>query len=165
MNENIPQRMLSGKELKAIMIEKFSQLLRGDTMLGDFMAYGRIRYDITLRYQVGNMPDIVNRVSSEPIGKNILPSMPELEALEGPLPMKDPPPDTVTGGDRVSHMIDNPNFERLAHGLPIPVDVKQSSGAVVTEEIKYPIDYPLENAKNVRFEDVSSEVKAELGNK
>jgi len=163
--ESIPQRALSGAEIKAIMVEKFQFMLSQNTRLSDYMAYGRLAYDITVRIHVDNAHPIVDVTESAPIGRNIVDSAPELGAIESGPPLVNPSPKAETSGTRLSNDKTHPNLERLAHHLPIPVETRRGDGSVVSEEINYPVDYPIEKQKNVRLEDVSETTARELGKK
>jgi hypothetical protein len=162
--ETIPNKALSGAELKKIMMEKFAHLLHNDTMLGDYMAYGRISYDITLRMHIDNPSSsglVVDTIASSPVGKNIISAMPEMEALESGPPLKGPLTNKSTAsGSRVTHVVTSPNSERLAHELPVPVESRKGDGSIRTEQVKYPKQPPLDN---VKLEDITAETKRELG--
>jgi len=163
-NETIPNKALSGAELKAIMKEKFAHLLANDSMLSDHLAYGRISYDITIRLDFDSpyyaMP-IVNTIASSPVGRNIVePNNPELAAIESGPPLKGPHTDKrMISGTNIRHEITNPNKERLAHGMSVPVDVKRNDGSVRTESI----DYPRQGQSNIMVTDISEQTRRELG--
>ena len=169
-NETIPNKALSGAELKAIMKEKFAHLLSNDSMLSDHLAYGRISYDITIRLDFDNpyyaMP-IVNTIASSPVGKNIVKSAPELEAIESGPPLKAPHTDKrMSSGTKIRHEINNPNKERLAHGMSVPVDVKRNDGSIRTESIDYPRQMLSDKGlgqSNVVVTDISEQTRRELG--
>lgn len=165
-SETVPNKALSGAELRAIILERFKVLLANDCMLADHLAYGRVSYDITLRLMVDNpftVGPLLSTISSQPVGRNIIETgAPELAALESGPPLKEPLTKEATiSGTRVKHDITSPNKERLTAGLPVPVDVRQRDGSVVTEKIAYPVQVP----DTVEIEDITAQTRAELGAK
>jgi hypothetical protein len=166
-SETVPNKALSGAELKTIMLERFKHLLAGECMLADHVAYGRITYDITLRMHIDN-PFVVGGVSvstiaAQPVGRNITASAPELEAIESGPPLKGPlTREATASGSRISEEIRSPNRARLAAGLPVPVDVRQRDGSILTEAVTYP---PQEELSDAKLEDITAETRRELGSK
>lgn len=165
-SETVPQKALSGSELRAIMLERFKYLLMNDCMLADHVAYGRIAYDITLRMHVDNpfiVGPTITTIASQPIGVNLLDAMPEMAAIESGPPLRTPLSDeAVISGTRLTHEITSPNRERLSAGLSVPVDVRQLDGSTVTEQIQYP---PEANLEGVHLEDITQQTRRELGGK
>jgi hypothetical protein len=120
--EKVANKPLSGAELKGIIRADFDRLLSNEGILSDYLAHGRIAYDIVLKLHLDN------------------PFNPESESHVASVPatITDPSPELVTAEDRASRTIDSPNAERLRMGLSVPVEVKQQDGTLTTEQVKYP---------------------------
>jgi len=164
-SETVPNKALSGAELRTIMTERFKHLISQDCMLADHLAYGRISYDITIRLHVDNpftVGPLVSSIASQPVGRNLLDAMPEMEAVEAGPPLTSPSPEAAISGSRLTHQITSPNRERLAVGLPVPADVRQRDGSIITEQLRYP---PQPSDEGVQVEDITAETKRELGGK
>lgn len=165
-SETVPNKALSGAELKTIMLERFKHLLAGECMLADHVAYGRITYDITLRMHVDNpfvIGPSVSTISAQPVGRNILQSAPEMGAIESGPPLREPlTREATASGSRISEEIKSPNRARLAAGLPVPVDVRQRDGSTLTESVTYP---PQEDLSDAKVEDITAQTRKELGSK
>ena len=160
--ETVVNRALSGAELKQLLREDFDRLLEGEGLLSDYIAYGRVGYDITLRLHMDNFMRSESAIAtaSRPVGVNIVEKRPELAAVETP-PLASSSSEAVTSGTRLAREITSPNAERIRAGLPVSVVVKQPDGTVTTEHIKYPPQSGA--AENVRVEDVTPEVESEWG--
>jgi hypothetical protein len=139
--ETIPNKALSGSELKRLILEDCIRMCANDTRLSDYAAYGRLSYMITITLNIDNPFSIGAPQSttqpSRTIGKNLLKAMPELEAVE-PHPLTNPSPEAETIQKQLTRTITSPNAERLRTGMAIPVEVKQRDGAVRSEEAHYP---------------------------
>jgi hypothetical protein len=146
VNETIPQRALSGGELKRLLIDDFMRLINNHSQLTDYIAYGRITYVINLDLHVdrpfgtGDRTEATS-VASKPFGKNLTEGekapMPELAAVETP-PMVQPSSMAEKLVQKLTRVVSSPNAERLRLGMPVPVEVRQRDGSVRVEEVKYP---------------------------
>jgi hypothetical protein len=87
-NEVIANRPLSGSEIKRLMLEDFERNLANDAYLADHIAYGRLSWQIThtLHFDNPNLTGSESFIRSRPVGRNIIPSMPEMAAVE-PFPL------------------------------------------------------------------------------
>jgi len=129
--EKVVNKALSGLELKDILRQDFERVLGGEGLLSDYIAYGRISYDITLRLHLDNpmMPESKMTIASKPSH-----DQPTVEAA----PLKDVSPEAVAAGQNLNRKIYSPNEERLRHGLPLPVITRGPDGTTQTEQVKYP---------------------------
>lgn len=152
--ETVVNRALGGNELKSILRADFERLLDGEGLLSHYLAYGRISYDITLRLHLDNP---MARESTIAVA-----SKPSAEFLTELSPLTAPSPEAVVGATNISRSIDSPNAERLRHGLPLPVVVRQPDGTVTTEHVKYP-PQPELGPGNVTMQDASAAARAAWG--
>jgi len=163
--ETVPNRALSGAELKRILADDFERLLANEGLLSDHIAFGRVGYDLRLDLHLDNPyhPESSISLKSRPVAGNLVAASPELAAVES-APLADPSPEATVASRRRSRRITSPNAERVRVGLPVPVEVKQQDGTVTTEAITYP---PEEAAKHgdgdVDEADVSDETRATWG--
>ena len=163
--ETVPNRALSGAELRRILADDFERLLAAEGLLSDHIAFGRVGYDLRLDLHLDNPyhPESSVERKSRAVAGNIVAGQPELAAIES-APLTDPSADAAVASRRRSRRIVSPNAERVRVGLPVPVEVKQQDGTVTTEAITYP---PEEAAKHgegdVTDTDTSAETRAAWG--
>lgn len=140
-SERVPNRALSGDELRKLILADFERLLDQEGALGPHLAYGRVAYDIRLTLHTVNplSPTQVTQLASRPRAKQELESAPALSAVE-PMPLAKPRVDATLAATTLRREIDSPNAERLRTGMPIPVDMRQTDGTTRTERIEYPPD-------------------------
>ena len=153
-NEIVHNKMLSGSELRKIILADTERLLANDGLLSDHIAYGRITYEIIIRKHMDNFmkPEDVSWVSSTPKAGVV---------ERGPV-LHDPSPEAIVDAQRVTRVIDSPNTERIRTGLPVPVHVTQQDGSTTIESIKYP-PQPELGKGNVKQDDVTAEARSEWG--
>lgn len=158
--EVVPNKALSGSELKKIIKQDFEQLLANHGLLSDYLSYGRVGYDVTLRMHMDNpmRPEDSTTISSRPVATNLIAENPALAAIETP-PLKEPSKNSAVDGRRVSRKVTSPNAERMRAGLPVPIQRKQHDGSLVTENITYPTDSSIPD--NSETADVSAEARAD----
>jgi len=159
--ETIPNKALSGAEVKRLIMGDCERLIANESLLADHLAYGRISYEVRLTMHIDNqfIPVSVSTIASRPVGLNTLPAMPEMVALEGAPPLNGPSGEAIITAQQVERVIDSPNSERLRMGLPVPADVRQPDGSILTEQIKYPATG---EDGTVTVKDVSTEARDEL---
>jgi hypothetical protein len=160
LNEAIPNRALSGSEVKALILEDFERSLAAESLLADHLAYGRISWRVDLTLHIGNqfIPVSTSFTESKSVGTNMLEAMPEMEAIEK-FPLNPPPADEITGGISVERTVESPNAERLRSGLPVPADIMLSDGTYTTKHIQYPATG---EAGDVKISDSTDEARAKL---
>lgn len=135
LEEQVTNKMLSGTELKKIILADFEKLLDNHGLLSAHIAYGRVGYTIYLKFSVDNVgrPEMDTRVDSTP-RRNLDGT---LLATEAP-PLSNPSENAAVLATKLERSIDNPNAERIRNGIPITVTRKQADGTIVQKEIKYP---------------------------
>lgn len=155
-NEIVTNRALSGTELREIIRQKLDHLMNEEGLLTHYVAYGRIAFTLKLSLHLDNAWNRESEIegSSAPAGVNV----PELAALESP-PLTDPSADAIISSTQLDYSIDSPNAERLRHGLPVPIDVKQRDGTTSQESVTYPKDESLGDGAQV-ITDVTPIAKA-----
>lgn len=137
--ERVPNRALSGAELKELLRRDFERLLANDGLLSDYISFGRIAYTIILRKHLDNFlrPEDVTAAASARQPNAAIAEHPGLAAVEPP-PLVDSSADAIDLSTSVSRTIASPNEERIRAGLPIPVERRQQDSSLVTENIVYP---------------------------
>jgi hypothetical protein len=137
-NETLPNRALTGEELKELLRQDFERLLDGEGLLQPYIAYGRVGYEIILRMHLDNQ---MNGTSESAIKSR----QPARNADSQP-PIDTPPlvgasKDALVAGTILERQIDSPNEERIRAGMPIPVEVTQPDRTVTHEQVRYPKGY------------------------
>lgn len=133
--EVIPNRALSGSELRELLVRDFTRALDAEGLLSAHLAYGRVSYTVGFRLHLDNPNrptggvDISSRI---PAANDRSPA-----PTEAP-PLASPSADAVVGGMELSRSVTSPNAERLREGLPVRTDVRQQDGSVRSEYITYP---------------------------
>jgi hypothetical protein len=123
--------------MRPIIHAKLDALMDNEGLLTHYVAYGRIAFTLTLKLHLDNMM----QRESEIEGSSAAPAVndPDAPPLEAP-PLADPSPDAIIVGTELTYVIDSPNAERLRHGLPVPIMVKQPDGTTTQESVTYPKD-------------------------
>jgi len=157
-------RALSGEELKVVLRAAFEKLLDAEGMLSSHVAFGRVAYDLTIRLHLDNpfYPQSITRVESRQASKQEVATDPRLAVIEPP-PLDKPHSSPTVAGQTVSQSIESPNAERLRHGIPVPVDVRQQDGTVTTEHIQYPAGMENDVPENIVLTDTTRTAKADWG--
>jgi hypothetical protein len=140
--EVIANRPLSSTELRPILHAVLDKLIENEGMLSPHLAYGRIAFTLTLALHVDNPMAVTTPISlsSAPPAVNATPE--ELSAkgaLQSP-PIISPTAEAAESVTEAEYSIDSPNAERLRHGLPVSLDVKQMDGTITQEKVTYPPD-------------------------
>ena len=159
--ETVPNRALSGTELKRLILADTQAMLDGDGLLSPYIAYGRVSYSVTVRLHMDNplTPESSTTRTSRTQATGAVAADSTLAAVE-PAPLAGASDAAVVSATRRTRTIDSPNAERLRTGLPVPVEVKQSDGTTHTETIQYPPD-PSLGDRTARDEDVTAETSAD----
>lgn len=140
-SEKVPNRALSGAELRTLILADFIRLLDEFGPLSPHLAYGRCAYDLRLTLHTTNplSPVTATSLASRARATQDIRVVPALAAVES-FPLASPRPAATLEARTLRREIDSPNAERLRTGQPIPVDVRRQDGTVVTERIEYPPD-------------------------
>lgn len=141
-SERVPNRPLSGAELKTLITADLERLISAEGLLSPHIAFGRVRYELSLTLHLDNAmrPQSTTVVVSRPPSVQALAVDESLAAIEGAPPLPDPSSEAIVSGNVLARTIDSPNAERLRAGLPIPVDRRQQDGTLITEHITYSPD-------------------------
>lgn len=144
-HETVPNRPLSGDEVRQIILKDVDNILTKDGMFAGHMGYGRISYRIRVEMQLDNpqFPEHKVEVTSRNPAKNFKPEDPR-RSVAAP-PMKSlvegepgAPSDIHSIGVQRERVIDSPNHARLEHGLPITIDKKDlATGEIKPIEVNY----------------------------
>lgn len=136
-SETVPNRPLSGSEYREILRQDFEKLLDGEGLLSTYMGFGRVAHKITLQLFMANPlhPESKIYIDSRQKSKQEVEAHPELAAIEAPPLTGD---EVIVSEHTASRDITSPNSERLRSGQPVPVEVRQADGTVITQDIKYP---------------------------
>src|SRR5208282_2412016 len=159
--ETVPNRALSGTELKALILADFARLLDGEGLLSAYIAYGRVGYDVSYRLHMDNplTPEATGTKRSRPSTAAAIAADPSLAALES-APLTSPSADATVSAATRTRTVSSPNAERLRTGQPVPVEVKDSDGTRRTEHISYPPDASLGDGE-VRDTDTTASARAD----
>lgn len=161
--ETVVNKALNGRELKEILRQDFAKQLESNGLLTDYIAYGRIGYEIRLTLHLQDF----NRTAPVTISPSRAPSIqqveavPELASIET-FPLSSAAPDAVVDATRLTRNITSPNAERVRAGIGVPVQRRQQDGSLIEETVKYPPD-PTFGEGNIGLEDVSAATRKELG--
>lgn len=133
-----PQKALTGEELKKIVLNNVSSMLDMDGMLAGHVAYGRVAFDVTIKFHTNRPvePTWDNKTVSRKPTVQELEKFPELGALET-FPLKNPPEDAVTMGRKRKREITSPNTARIENALPIDVITRDQGGQIIEKKILY----------------------------
>ena len=130
--EVIPNRPLTGPEVRKIITDDVDAILRRDGILQPNVGYHRLAYTVTVTYQLDG-PMLSNY-------RSIIQSRPQPgqnPAVE-PGPLKNPSPDALQGTASRTRTITSPNKERIKRGMPITVTRRNAeTGMPENKEIKY----------------------------
>ena len=130
--EAIANRMLSGSEVRELLLRDFERILQGQGLLNSYVAYGRIGYTITLALHLDNPmvkeADSVSKVESR---AGVAPGTESV-------PLANPSADSTLSSTELSRNITSPNAERLRHGLSIPVESRGPDGITRSDSVSYP---------------------------
>jgi hypothetical protein len=151
--EVVVNRALSGPELRKIIHAKLDYLMDNEGLLSNYAAFGRVGFSVTLALHLDN--PLSPESSIEYVSRN--PAVNEPDALLArveSIPLAEPSAEASLSGSQLDYKIDSPNKERLRHGIPVPVDVKQPDGTVSQQIIPYPPDPALGDG-NLSLRDVT----------
>lgn len=163
-NETVPNKPLSGEELKKIILQDITSILDRDGMLQHHLAYGRVAYEVRVTLQLANpyLPEHkVSRKSQDP-PKNLPPGDPKKDINAPPLTRKYAKGSVVVGSER-ERTIDSPNHARIENGLPVTIQRRGEGGRIVEQEVKYDSEDLPDKDAGVTDKDVSGEMADEWG--
>lgn len=157
-------RPLSGNELKELIREDFSRLLDNEGLLSHTTAFGRVSYRVRLTFHLDNIytPQSESSLESHPMAKQVVEALPQMAAIEQPLPLADASDDSSVSALELLRQIESPNVERVRTGLPVPLAVRQQDGTTSIEQVQYPAQPELGDG-DLTILDVTPEERAALG--
>jgi hypothetical protein len=137
-NEVLPNKPLTGTELKEELRQDFERLLENEGLLQPYVAYGRIAYELKLTLHLDNQMSnhSESRITSRTPAKNAE-RRPPIE----PFPLDNPSDSNILAATKLTRQVDSPNEERIRAGMPVPVDIRNSDHTVTSENVQYPKDY------------------------
>jgi hypothetical protein len=157
--ETIENRALDGIELRRIVEDHIKAMLDGDGMFNEYVAYGRVGIETSIILHLDNTsyPEhaILRRTRNNKAAPHI-----------GEPPLPNPSPDSEVFAVKRTVDIDNPNSERIKHGLPLKGRrVNPNTGREEEVEIPYAPDQAGAETdlsdSNMVQEDISKAVKAQ----
>ena len=159
--EAVVNKALSGIELKQLILRDFTKLLDEDGMLTKYTAYGRCAYDIRLRIHTDNMTNRMGEsfVNSRPESRHLLETQPQLGAMEGAPPLRDPSEDSQVGSVELLRNVNSPNAERLNAWMPVTVDTREQDGSKIQKSVTYPVPEAGEIAESVGMTDTTAQTR------
>ena len=128
-SDKLPNKALSGSELKEIITQHMRGVMDADWAFGHSVAYRRAAFTVTITCHLG-----------QPIGEHVVRSRARADGVvEGEAPLADPEDAEVVAVER-SMTLDNPNLARIHHDLP--VRVQESRPPVASMEPSLPGEPP-----------------------
>ena len=136
--EVVPNRSLSGNELKRLILADFTRMLDNFGILSPHIAFGRCSYRLTCTVQSDKhaKPQDIT-LDSRAIDKRSVEANDSLGAVESH-PLVDPSPAADTAARELVREVSSPNAERMRNQIPVPILRKQKDGTLINEEIPYP---------------------------
>lgn len=121
-SDQLPNRMLNGEEIRKIAVQHLDQLLSTDCMFLRQAAYRRCAMKITATFHFGSPSGDYAVELSPRLGSELSRQLP-LTPVEGEM--------TVLRALEREVSLENPNLQRVAHGLPITITERKPPEPVV----------------------------------
>ncbi len=113
LKDKLPNRALTGPELKKIALVEFERMLDSDYAFQGSVAYRQVAIEIRAVFHLG-FPHPVHELQSR--------VQPNAEGtVAGAPPLNPVPEESSVVGLRREVRLENPNLDRITHGLPIVV--------------------------------------------
>lgn len=128
-NEVVRQKMLNGKELKEVLLNKLQESLAIDPMFQEHMAYGRLQWTVQITLQMDNPNYKEHKIEAKGT-ESPEETRPGEAGRNGAI---------VTEGTvelKVEDGFTSPNAARVQNGLPVPIEVRQG-GKTEAKEVRY----------------------------
>jgi hypothetical protein len=143
LSRQVPDKPLSGHELKTVIKRDVDNILDQDGMLANHIAFKRVSYEVIIKLHLDNpfYPEHASVITSHPATAQEITKSPDsgLEAVEA-FPLKNPTDDTIKKGTKRTRTIVSNNLARVEHEIPALVQVRTSDGSIENKEIKYTMD-------------------------
>lgn len=134
--ETVPNRPLSGTELRDIILRDVERVLARDGMFTPHIGYSRVAYDFKLHVHMDNpsYPEHKVRVTSKNPPRN---AQPRATNIEVP-PIKNASDEAAHSHTKLERTIESPNKARLENNLPVTITRKdRNSGETVEQQVHY----------------------------
>ena len=124
-HERVPNKALSGAELKEIIKKEVAKILDRDGMYSNNLAYGRVSFEVRVSLHLDNprYPLHISEVLSRPASKQEVETEPDLAALISP-PLEDESDDAVIVSTEEQVAIASPNVARIENDMPLTITTK-----------------------------------------
>jgi hypothetical protein len=154
--ETIPNKPLSGIEVKGLILQDLEKLLDNDCMLTEYIAHGRISWKV--RYSLCFDNPLLP--ASEMSYATRKPAHKEQDPVPGldQFPLSESSPEMSFSAHEISREVDSPNAERLRTGIPVEVVGVDDDGRRTTKLVKYDTDETI--PEKVETRDVTDEERA-----
>lgn len=142
-NERVPNRPLSGIELRTIIQKDVAKILERDGMFTGNIAYNRVAYEVrvSLHAEIAGMPEYLSTTLSRPASKQEIEADPALSAIEeGGKALVNASDESVVSSTETTREIKSPNASRVEHDMPLPLGKLNAEGR--EETITYEGDKP-----------------------
>lgn len=143
-HERVPNRPLSGVELRKIIERDVNRILERDGMFTQNIAFGRVSYEVRVSIHMDNpmYPLHEANILSQPASKQEVEADPTLGAL-GKGPLDNVSDDEALFSEEVHREIASPNVARLEAELPLIMEKRNmDTGVVEQKEVHYTGDVP-----------------------
>ena len=130
MTDTIPNKPLSGIELRQIIEADVDRILGMDAFMNEYTSYGRVSYVVAVKLLLDNPSFPEHTISVKAKGNK--------EKTVATSPVSEVSDTVIKAGRQRTRTINNPNLERLKHGLPITKDfIDPSDGKQKTQNLNY----------------------------
>ena len=144
-HERVPNKSLSGTELKQIILNDVKNMLDRDGMFGNNLAFARVAYEVRVSMHLDNpsYPEHVSTTVSRPHSKQQIEKQPELAAIEiGPLVEPVTDEEAITSEER-QRQINSPNMARIENDMPLTISKRDmDTGRPIEVQQKFTGDMP-----------------------
>ena len=139
-NERIPNKPLSGSELKEIILKDVDFVLTRDGMLSHNIAFGRVSYEVRVSIHMDNplYPEHISVILSRAASKQQVEANPSLSSIEPTPPLKNTSDVDVVFSEEIHREISSPNMARIEASMPVfKLNKNLDTGVVEEIPIKY----------------------------
>jgi hypothetical protein len=137
-----PNKPLSGKELKEIIVGDITNILEQDGMLASHIAYNRVAYSVTVKVMTNNpiIPNWPNRTKSKKSTPQQIEVNEALTAVEAFPLVRTEEDEAADFGFLRNREIVSPNQSRIENGLGVPITFRGPDGDMKEEKVHYEVD-------------------------
>ena len=138
-NERVPNRHLSGTELREIIEKDVHSILTRDGMFSNHLGFARVAYEVRVSIHLDNpmYPHHVSTIESKKASIQQVDLNPALEAIETP-PLHSTSGEEVLFSEELHRQILSPNAARVENDMPLTIDRRNlDTGAVEQVQQKF----------------------------